>query len=65
MASLETWKPPKTRMVAEKRNATTSHRMWNALRIPGFIRSTRMGMFMWPRSPETMVAPNRVLQPNR
>ena len=31
----------------------------------GLNRSTRTGMFMWPRSPETMVAPSMVLQPNR
>ena len=33
--------------------------------LVGLNRSTSTGMFMWPRSPETMVAPSMVLQPNR
>ena len=53
------------RMAAEKMKAMTSAKMWNALRMVGLNRSTSTGMFMWPRSPETMVAPSMVLQPNR
>ena len=65
MASWVISMPPYTRMMAEKANATSSPRMLSSFCTRGLHFSTRMGMFMWPRSPVTREAPSRLAQANR